>query len=320
MGTAASSSRDSERPIDVVCLGILVADIVAGPIDEPPLAALTLLDDVSLHGGGCALNTATGLKRLGLETAVAGMVGNDTFGDFLLRLLDERGIHRAAVARSTAPTSATVILVGGDGEQRFLHRLGASASLRAENLDPEALCTGRALHVAGALVMPSLDGEPTASLLARARARGLLTSLDTAFDATGHWRRVEPCLPWLDLFLASRAEARAISGEEDIAAAAAWVRKRGAREVAIKLGVDGAYLAGPDFEGHVPAYRVAAVDGTGAGDAFAAGLLYGRLAGWPLEKSAHLANAAGALATTAAGATEGLRSLEEALAIAGLQG
>lgn len=64
---------------------------------------------------------------------------------------------------------------------------------------------------------------------------------------------------------------------------------------------------------------VAAVDGTGAGDAFAAGLLYGRLAGWPLERAARLANAAGALATTAVGAVEGVGGLDEALALAGLQ-
>jgi sugar/nucleoside kinase (ribokinase family) len=306
--------------MDVVCLGILVADVVARPVGELPRAALALLDEVSLHGGGCALNTATGLKRLGLEAAVAGMVGDDAFGDFLLQLLDERRIERAAVVRSRVPTSATVVLVDGDGEQVFLHTLGASAALRVEDLDREALLAGRALHVAGALVMPSLDGEPAASLLAEARSRGLLTSLDTAFDATGRWRRVEPCLPRLDLFLASQAEARAISGEEGIGAAAAWFRERGAREVAIKLGAEGAYLAGPDFEGHVPGYRVAAVDGTGAGDAFAAGLLYGRLAGWPLERSARLANAAGALATTAAGATEGLHGLDEALALAELHG
>jgi sugar/nucleoside kinase (ribokinase family) len=63
---------------------------------------------------------------------------------------------------------------------------------------------------------------------------------------------------------------------------------------------------------------VEAVDGTGAGDAFAAGFLYGSLAGWPLEKTAAFANAAGALATTAVGATEGVVGLEDALALAGL--
>jgi sugar/nucleoside kinase (ribokinase family) len=64
----------------------------------------------------------------------------------------------------------------------------------------------------------------------------------------------------------------------------------------------------------VPAPAATAVDGTGAGDAFVAGLLYGHLAGWPLERSAALANAAGALATTAVGAVDGVRSLSETLA------
>ena len=61
--------------IDVVCLGILVADVIARPVDELPHGAVSLMDEVSLHGGGCALNTATGLARLGLSVAVAGKVG-----------------------------------------------------------------------------------------------------------------------------------------------------------------------------------------------------------------------------------------------------
>jgi sugar/nucleoside kinase (ribokinase family) len=61
------------------------------------------------------------------------------------------------------------------------------------------------------------------------------------------------------------------------------------------------------------------VDGTGSGDAFVAGLLYARLAGWPLERSAALANATGALAATAVGAVEGVRDLAETLAFAGLE-
>jgi len=78
-------------------------------------------------------------------------------------------------------------------------------------------------------------------------------------------------------------------------------------------------VAGESFEGFLPAVRVQPVDGTGAGDAFVAGLLYGKLAGWPLDRAARLANAAGALATTAVGATEGVRGLEETLALAGLE-
>jgi sugar/nucleoside kinase (ribokinase family) len=303
-----------------MCLGILVADVIARPVSAlPARGTLGQVEEIALRGGGCALNTATGLVRLGVDVAVAGKLGADPFGDFVTGLLDERGIERRGVVRDAdVPTSATVVLVDAGGERTFLHLPGANGALRADELDPELLCSGRILHVAGALVMPALDGEPTARLLEAARRRGVITSLDTVFDATGGWARVEPCLPHLDLFAASLAEARAISGEHDADRAAGWLRDRGARAVAVKLGADGCYVASAAFEGHLPAVQVCAVDGTGAGDAFVAGLLYGILAGWPLERAARLANAAGALATTAVGASEGLRGLEETLAAAGL--
>ena len=304
--------------MDVVCLGILVADVIARPVDELPHGAVSLMDEISVHGGGCALNTATGLSRLGLSALVVGKVGEDTLGDFVIGLLAERGLETRGVLRDPAvPTSATVVLVDRAGERSFLHLPGANGALGAEELAPE-IFAGRALHVAGALVMPALDGAPTAGLLAEAQRRGVHTSLDTVYDATGHWERVQPCLPHLDLLMASLAEAQGISGEQEPASAAAWFRDRGVAEVALKLGPDGCYVAGAEFEGDVPAFPVHVVDGTGAGDAFAAGVIYGRLAGWPLVDAARLANAAGALATTAVGATEGLLDLDETLAFAGL--
>ena len=95
------------------------------------------------------------------------------FGDFLLGLLDERGIDRPASSPPPRrPTSATVVLVDSAGERTFLHLPGANARLRAEEVDPTFLFSGRALHLAGALVLHELDGEPAAGLLAEARAAG----------------------------------------------------------------------------------------------------------------------------------------------------
>ena len=306
---------------DVVCLGILVADAIARPVDDvPPRGALELVDEISLHGGGCALNTASALVRFGLEAAVVGKVGADPFGDFILQLLDERGVDRRGVLQDSAvSTSATVVLVDSAGERTFLHLPGANGQLRREELDEDALFSGRALHVAGALVMPELDGSPTAGVLEAAKGRGLTTSLDTVWDATGRWERLLPSLPHLGLFVPSLAEGSAISREPEPESVAAWLRKRGVGTVAIKLGADGCFVASEEFEGFVAAPAVEAIDGTGSGDAFAAGLLYGHLAGWPLERAAALANAAGALAVTAVGAVEGVRGLEETLALAGLE-
>src|SRR4051794_8661903 len=166
--------------------------------------------------------------------------------------------------------------------------------------------------------MPALDGEPFAALLEEARRRGLVTSLDTVFDATGRWERVLPSLPHVDLFMPALAEARGITGEDDPAHAAAWLRQRGAGAVTITLGADGCYASGHDFEGYVPAPAVVEIDGTGSGDAFAAGLLHGTLAGWGLERSARFACAAGALATTVVGAYRGLLGAGETIALARL--
>jgi sugar/nucleoside kinase (ribokinase family) len=209
--------------------------------------------------------------------------------------------------------------VDSAGERTFLHLSGANGQLRREELDEDALFSGRALHVAGALVMPELDGSPTAGVLEEAKARGLTTSLDTVWDATGRWERLLPSLPHLDLFVPSLSEGSAISGQPEPETVASWLRERGVGSVALKLGADGCFVLSEEFEGFVAAPAVEAIDGTGSGDAFAAGLLYGELAGWPLERSAALANAAGALAATAVGAVEGVRGLQETLTLAGLE-
>jgi sugar/nucleoside kinase (ribokinase family) len=301
-----------------MCLGILVADVIARPVDElPPPGSLAFVEQLVLRSGGCAINTATALARLGVRTGVAGKVGADPFGDFLLGVLDERKLDCGLVVRDgAAPTSATVVLVDGEGERTFLHLKGANAELRREELDEEQLLAGRALHVAGALVLDGLDGDPCASLLAAAQGRGLLTSIDTVWDASGRWERILPALPHVDVFTASLAEAREITGERDVEAAASTLRRAGAAQVVVKLGADGCYVAGG---GLIEPVEVTAVDGTGAGDAFAGALLYGLLEGWPIERAARLANAAGALATTAVGASEGVRDLAETLTLAGLE-
>jgi sugar/nucleoside kinase (ribokinase family) len=306
--------------MDVVCLGILVADAIARPVGElPERGSLGLVEEISLHGGGCALNTASTLVRLGLSAGAGGKVGDDPLGGFLLALLDERGVGRDGVLTDPAvATSASIVLVDSSGERTFLHLPGASARLRADELDRSYLFSGRCLHLAGALVMEALDGEPAARLLAEARSRGLMTSLDTVWDATGRWERVLPALPHVDLFAPSLAEGRAITGEEEPAAIASSLRERGVGAVVLKCGASGCYASGDGVEGALQAFPVTAVDGTGAGDAFVAGLLYGRLAGWSLERSARFANAVGALATMAVGAVEGVRGLEETLAFANL--
>jgi sugar/nucleoside kinase (ribokinase family) len=302
---------------EVLCAGILVADAIASPVDElPETGRLALVDSVQLHTGGCALSTASALARLGVRTALCGCVGDDLFGDVLVREAQARGLETAPVrVGSDDLTSASVVLDRSDGERTFLHNPGASGALDRRDVEAAIESTGAPwLHIGGALVLSALDGEPMARLLGGAQASGILTSLDPVHDATGEWHRLHPALPHVTAICPNLTEARGISGEREPEDCAAWLRDRGAEKVAIKMGREGAYVLDAHTARHMPPLEVRARDETGAGDAFAAGLICGLLKEWPLEEAARLANAVGALSTTGIGASTTLPTLEEALA------
>ncbi len=297
---------------EVTCLGIIVADVVGKPIDVmPQRGRLALVDRMELHAGGCAANTGIGLAKLGVNTAIAGKIGSDGFGDFLVNTFASHGINTDGVVRdSVAATSATMVLVHGDGERSFLHYLGANAALKYEDIDRARMVDTKILHVAGALVMPGIDGEPTASLLKEAKEAGVITALDTVWDATGAWMaKVAPSLPYVDYLLPSYEEARMLAGGlEKPDEIAAFLIDAGASTVGLKMGERGSYFQtrGGDTL-NLPVLPVQAVDALGAGDAFVAGFLAGIARGWDIERSARFATAVGACCVTALGATTGVK-------------
>jgi sugar/nucleoside kinase (ribokinase family) len=304
-----------EKPI--VCLGILVADVVGRPMRSiPDPGRLVLVDEMQLHTGGCAVNSASALALLGIPVEVIGKVGDDPFGDFVVNAMLARGIGTLGVQRDRqVGTSATMVMVDPEGERRFVHYIGANARLTLEDVDLDQIRSASILHVAGSLVLPGIDGEPTAWLLQEAHQAGVITALDIVWDATGRWMQVlKPCLPHLDYFVPSLPEAQAITGRQDPAGSAQALLDEGVQTVAIKMGAEGCLVANGQGETYrLPAYQVEVVDATGAGDAFAAGFLSGVWHGWPLEKTARFANAVGALCVTGLGASGGVRTLPDTL-------
>lgn len=294
---------------DVTCLGILVADVIGKPVEGlPERGKLALVDRMELHSGGCAASTGVDLAKIGVKTAVIGKVGNDGFGDFMVNALSRNGVDCAGVVRDKeVATSATMVLVHGDGERSFIHYIGANATLRESDVDFDLVKSSKILHVAGAFLMPGFDGEPTARVLAKAKQLGVTTSLDTAWDSRGNWMKLlEPCLPYVDYAVPSIEEARMVTGQHDPADVAKALMDKGVGTVALKMGDAGSYIRSKDVELSIPIYKVDAVDACGAGDAFAAGFLAGIVNGWDLERTGKFANATGALCVTAIGATTGI--------------
>ena len=301
----------------IICLGILVADVIGRPLHAVPApGSLVLVDEMSLHTGGCAANAATALSKLGFPVEAIGKVGADPFGDFVISVLHERGIGVRGVKRDPqVGTSVTMVMVDPDGERRFVHYIGANAALTLDDIDFEQISQAAILHIGGSLVLPGIDGEPTAELLKKAQEAGVITSLDTVWDDTGRWMSLlEPSLPFMDFFIPSLPEAQEITGVDAPEKVARELIAQGVGTVVLKMGPDGCLVMTSDHEQlRMPAHDVEVVDATGAGDAFAAGFIAGIWQGWALERTTRFATAVGAMCVTGVGAAGSVSSLEETL-------
>lgn len=309
--------KTNQKSFRVVCLGNVLVDVLAKPVDSlPPKGGLLPVDHIEMSMGGCASNSAIVLKRLGVATSLWGKLGRDLFGDFAYGQLRKEGIELSGMIRDPkVSTSATVVLVDSKARRSFLHSMAANDHIQRKDLDLSLLSPFSHLHIGGYFLFPKLDGAPMASILREARRKGLTTSLDTAWDLKGRWMRaLRPCLPHLDYFMPSEREVRMLLGHVNPARAARAFLDWGSRCVIIKLGPKGSYLLNQEgIELKVPALKTRVVDETGAGDAFCAGFIKGLSLKWDLRRCLQLANATGARAVGALGATAGITGPRQVL-------
>jgi sugar/nucleoside kinase (ribokinase family) len=312
---AALVTAGRRTGLDLLVLGDINPDLVLfSPGLQPAFGqAEMLVDDAHLEIGGSAAIMACGAARLGLRTAIAGVVGKDPFGSFMLEALVERGVDTSGVlVEPTQRTGLTVVLARED-DRAILTHAGAVAALRADAVDRTLLGRARHVHVASWFLQDALR-PALGELFAGVRRAGATTSLDPNWDPSGDWDRgLIELLGEVDILLPNGAEAERIAGVSGAGEAARALARRGPL-VAVKLGAGGALACRPDgsqVRAGVPA-GMAVRDTVGAGDSFDAGLVHGMLGGASLERTLALACACGALSTRAAGGTAGQPTLDEA--------
>jgi sugar/nucleoside kinase (ribokinase family) len=308
----------ADRP-QVVCAGILVADLFVPPLPALPAAGqLLATDDFLVDSGGCAANTSTSLARLGVLAHVAGKVGDDIFGTFVLQDLGHKGIDISGISRSHAfGTSKTVILPVIGDDRRFIHTFGANADFRVSDIDLAQLETARIFYVGGYLVLPELRPDELAEVLRSARERGTRTVLDVvvpAGDAAASMRQLEQVLPHVDVFMPNDEEAHRLTGEHDPRHQAQALLNAGSSTVVITKGGRGTLVMDRQQLVEAPAFQVEVVDSSGAGDAFAAGFICGMLEEWSMPDTLRFASAIGASSCTRLGCTPGVFTREQAQA------
>ena len=303
----------------IACIGSATMDVMVSPVDAmPPAGTLYAVENTSLHPGGCAVNVAMDLGKLGFSAGAFCMFGKDSFGDILTQKLSDEGVDvNGIVYTEKAPTTVSVVLVGSSGERTFLYNPGSTALMDENTLEREKLANYDIIFVAGAMLLPSFDGAPCAKFMADMRKIGKFTAMDTAWDPDGIWlAKIKEVLPHLDLFMPSQAEAEKLTEESDPHKMADKLFSYGCGSVVIKLGKRGALVCPKKDKRYlIPAIAgVKPVDTTGAGDAFCSGFLAGLSLGWDYEKSATFAHGVSGCCILKRGASTGILPMEQTLA------
>jgi ribokinase len=296
--------------MEAVVFGNVTLDVICKPVDDVPRHDSLAFDEVVVAPGGCGSNVALGLCALGVSTALVGRTGGDDAAYLINRYWRKAGLDTRYIRRIKGlPTGTSVGLIDRDCQPRFVHTSGANKKLNPEALQIEKFVRNgaRSLHIGGFFVLPGLMQGNLDVKLRQAHEHGVFTSLDVVrsirmADTALLWA----CMPHLDVFLCNLTEAGRLSGESDPLQAAQALRSKGAGAVIVKLGEQGCLLAGADGMEKVAAAQPAqVVDTTGAGDAFAAGLIAALLRGNKMLDACQEANRAGARAVENLGAISG---------------
>ncbi|WP_439028361.1 carbohydrate kinase family protein [Haloarchaeobius sp. DT45] len=297
----------------VVTVGSALLDRIYPVTNLPEPDGGAFARDEQLAVGGVAANVAAGLSRLGRDTGVVSRVGRDDDGDHVLADLRERGIDSSRVERGEERSSYTMILRDDGGERMIIAGGDSIPNLRLGEDDIE-YC-----READAVFTSAYAPDPAVSALVEA-ARGDDGFPPIVFDLAGPLAELEgrgarkatidDLLSVVDCFVSSEVPIESYlgcTGRE----AAAELRARGVSRAALTRGEDGALLLDGDDVVEVPAFDVDAVDTTGAGDAFSAGLVDAWiLDGRPAREAGRFAAAVAAENCLGAGARGGLPTRE----------
>jgi len=284
---------------DVLCVGASTYDLVYSvdrhPQPDEKIRATSFIG----CGGGPASNAAITVARLGLQAAFAGYLGNDIFGNAHIEELRQAGVQTGCVARGVYSSALSVVMVKPDGSRALVNYRNPDSFLVAESIDLSTVACRVILF----------DGhEPNVSpSLARfARQRGIVTVL----DAGSIHRGTEELAGLVDYLVCSERFGLDFTGEKNEESALEKLSSY-APNLIITLGDRGLVWKNAEGSGRLAAFKVRAVDTTGAGDVFHGALAASLAQEREWLESLRYASAAGALCCTRIGARLGIPSREE---------
>ncbi|MCG7205797.1 ribokinase [Streptomyces arenae] len=296
---------------DLLVVGSANADLVI-EVDRRPAAGETVLGgDLATHPGGKGANQAVAAARLGARTALLARVGDDAHGRLLLDSQRAAGADTAGVLVGGAPTGVALITVDPSGDNSIVVSPGANGRLTPADVRAAAGLLGASRVVSAQLEIPL---ETVVEVV-----RGMAPGSRFVLNPSPPLPLPAEVLAACDPLIVNEHEAKVILGGAGADGEPAdWARlllAKGPRSVVVTLGADGALVADGHGVTAVPSVKVAAVDTTGAGDAFTAALAVRLGAGASLPEAAAYAARVGAAAVTRRGAQESYPTAAEVEAL-----
>jgi ribokinase len=262
--------------------------------------------------GGKGSNQAVGCARLGARVSFISKIGRDAFGEMALGLYRDEGVDISHVSQTAdAPTGVGFITVDARGNNCITIDPGANELLTADDVSHGGAAFDTAKAVLTQLEIPVAAAE---AAMAHGRAKGAVTILNPAPVRP----LPESILQLVDIITPNQSEARVLAGRSpneacDAEEIARDLIRCGVKQVVMTLGEKGALIVTASASLHIPALKVPAVDTTGAGDAFNAGLAMALASGASLEHAVHFAVVTGGLAVTREGVIPSLPDRDEVL-------
>jgi len=293
----------------IAVAGNVTLDIICKTVDDVPRHDSISFQEAAVTPGGCASNTALNLAQQGEKVYLIACTGDDLAAGFLFQTWEKFDVDARLVKRhKNQTTGVSVGLVDSELQPRFIHTTGANRYLTHLSLDPGTLTQLGVgfLHIAGFFVLPGLLKPGLEGILSEFQAENIHLSLDVVTSPAMYSPQVLwPVLPALDLFLCNQREAEILTSGNDPQQAAAFFHDRGAAAVIIKLGSRGCWLSVSGSGTLIPGEKTTQVlDTTGAGDAFAAGLIASLRQGRDLPDACQEGNRLGAAAVGYLGAVK----------------
>jgi len=262
----------------VICIGEMLIDFVCTQVNSGLKGGCYFVK----KSGGAPANVAACISTLGGDATFVGAVGNDPFGEYLLDSLVGYKVNVDFAPVLTTPTTLAFVSLADEGERDFSFNRGADEHLVITESMIKPLLDDSIIHLGSATAL--LGGELFESYLLVANSASLNGNL-IVFDPNYRvdlWtdniekfkKRCSIFIKMADVVKVSEDELLLLTGDTNLAAGCRKLHKQGVSLVYVTLGKNGCLVSQNEKQHLVPAYKIEAVDTTGAGDSFIGAILY----------------------------------------------